>query len=100
MRCHTRGCTPGLIVTHLEGVTGLPIWTAYEPLDDAARKAPWRSWWTPKRIAVASVIGLVLGAPLLLGHGVEAALLNLVGLGIAALLVWRFTRRLRRWVRW
>ena len=99
VRCHTRGCTPGLIVTHMEGVTGLPIWTAYEPLDDAARKAPWRSWWTPRRIAVASVIGLVLGAPLLLGHGVEAALLNLVGLGIAGLLVWRFTRRLRRWTR-
>ena len=99
VRCHTRGCSRGLVITHLEAVVGLPIWNAYEPVNNAARKAPWRSWWTPKRIAVAGIITLVVAAPLLLGHGVEAALLNLVCLGVAAMLVWRFTRRLRRWVR-
>ena len=99
VRCHTRGCTHGLVVTHLEALVGLPIWNAYEPVDDPPGKSRWLSWWTSKRIAVASVIALVLGAPLLLGHGVEAAFLNLVGLGIAALLVWRFIRRLRRWFR-
>ena len=98
MRCHTRGCSRGLVVTHLEGVIGLPIWNAYEPVSDTARKPPSRSWWTPKRTAVAGVTALVVAAPLLLGHGVEAAFLNLVCLGICALLVWRFTRRLRRWV--
>jgi len=99
VRCHTRGCSRGLIVTHLEAVIRLPIWNAYEPVDDTARRAPWRRWWTPKRIAVAGVVALVLGAPLLLGHGLEMALLNLACLGICALLVWRFTRRIRRWIR-
>ena len=100
VRCHTGGCTRGLVVTHLEALIGLPIWNAYEPVSDTALKARWPSWWTPKRIAVAGVITLVVAPPLLLGHGVEAAILNLVGLGVAALLVWRFTRRLKRWVRW
>ena len=100
VRCHTRGCTPGLVVTHLEALVGLPIWNAYEPVADPPGKSRWLSWWTPKRIAVASAIALVLGAPLLQGHGVEAAFLNLVCLGIVSLLVWRFTRRLRRWIRW
>lgn len=99
VRCHTRGCSRGLVITHLEAVIGLPIWNAYEPVGDTARKVPWRSWWTPKRTAVAGVIALVVAPPLLLGQGVEAALLSLVGLGVAALLAWRFTRRLRRWVR-
>ena len=99
LRCHTRGCSRGLIVTHLEAVVGLPIWNANEPVSGTARRESWRSWWTPKRIAVTGLIALVAAPPLLLGHGVEAAFLNLVGLGVAALLVWRFIRRLKRWVR-
>ena len=99
VRCHTRGCSRGLVITHLEAVVGLPIWNAYEPVNNAGRKAPWRSWWTPKRIAVAGLIALVATPPLLLGHGVETAILNLIALGLAGLLVWRFIRRLRRWVR-
>ena len=96
-RCHTRGCTRGMVITHLEALVGLPIWTAYEPVGDAP-KMSWRKWWTPKRTAVAGVIALVVAAPLLLGHRPEAAILNLVGQGVAALLVWRLTRRIRRWV--
>ena len=98
VRCHTRGCTRGLVITHLEALVGLPIWTAHEPVGDAPKRS-WRKWWTPKRTVVAGVIALVVAAPLLLGHGVEAAILNLVGLGIAALLVWRLSRRIRRWIR-
>ena len=100
VRCHTRGCSRGLVITHLEAAIGLPIWNAYEPMTNEPRKAPWRDWWTPKRTAVAGLIALVVAAPLLAGHGIEGASLNLVGLGVAGLLVWRFTRRLRRWVRW
>ena len=99
MRCHTGGCSRGLVVTQLEALIGLPIWTAYEPVSDADDKAPKRSWWTPKRIAVAGVIALVVAAPLLLGLGAETTFLNLVGLGIGALLVWRLTRRFKRWTR-
>ena len=97
VRCHTRGCSRGLVITHLEALVGLPIWSAYEPVSDSPKRS-WR-WWTPKRTAVAGVIALVVAAPLPLGLGVEAAILNLVGLGVAALLVWRFTRRTRRWSR-
>ena len=99
VRCHTRGCSRGLVITHLEAIIGLPIWNAYEPVSDPARRPPGQIWWTPKRVAVAGVITLVVAPPLLLGYGVEAALLNLIALGIAGLLVWRFTRRIRRWVR-
>ena len=35
VRCHTGGCTRGHIVTALEGLIGLPIWTAYEPVAEA-----------------------------------------------------------------
>lgn len=101
-RCHTRGCSRGLIITQLEGVIGLDIWNAYEPARDTSRKW-WRKWWTPKRIAVVGVVAVtvvvVVAAPLPLGRGAETAFLNLVGLGIGALLIWRFARRFRRWNR-
>ena len=99
VRCHTGGCTRGLVVTHLEALIGLPIWNAYEPVTDEPRKARWQEWWTPKRIAVAGVIVLVVAVPLLRGHGVEMAILNLVGLGVGALLVWRLVRRFKQWAR-
>ncbi|MDE2822769.1 MAG: hypothetical protein OXK79_04615, partial [Chloroflexota bacterium] len=101
-RCHTGGCSRGLIITQLEGATGLDIWNAYEPARDAPRTW-WRKWWTPKRIAVVGVVAVtvvvVVAAPLLLGRGAETAFLNLVGLGIGALLIWRLARRFRRWIR-
>ena len=40
VRCHTRGCGKGVIVTELEELVGLDIWTAYEPVSDAAVKGP------------------------------------------------------------
>ena len=45
------------------------------------------------------MIALVSAAPLLLGLGAETAVLNLVGLGVGALLVWRIVRRVKRWIR-
>ena len=55
VRCHTGGCSRGVVLTHLESLVGLPIWTAYEPVSDAAVKAPAKrrggsesgSWWPP-----------------------------------------------------
>ena len=97
IRCHTAGCSKGVVITELEVLIGLPIWTAYEPVSDAAVKAPEkRPWWKRKRFAVAGVVALVVAAPLITGDG-EFFVLNLVGLGIGALLLRRFmVRKLRR----
>ena len=88
-----------MVITHLEALIGLPIWTAYAPVRDAAVKAPEkRRWW--KRVVVPAVVALVVAAPLVTGD-VEVFALNLVGLGIGALLLRRFpvrrtVRRFRR----
>ena len=93
VRCHTGGCSPGVVITELEALTGLPIWTAYEPVSEAAVKAPEkRPWW--KRVWVPAVVALVIAAPLITGD-VELFALNLVGLGIGALLLRRFRPRRR-----
>ena len=100
-RCHTRGCSRGLVITQLEALVGLPIWTAFEPVPDAAAKAPEkRPWWKRKKVVAAGVVALVVAAPLLT-LDVELFFLNLVGLGIGWLLLRRFlvrrtVRRFRR----
>ena len=102
VRCHTGGCTRGHIVTAIEAVIGLPIWTAYEPVVAAPIAAPEEQpWWKRKRVIVAGVVALVVAAPLLT-LDIELFFLNLFGLGIGALLLRRFlvrrspVRRFRR----
>jgi len=101
VRCHTRGCSRGVVITQLEAVIGLPIWTAFEPVGYAAAKAPEkRPWWKRKKVVVAGVIALVVAAPLLT-LDLELFFLNLFGLGIGWLLLRRFmprsqSRRFRR----
>ena len=101
VRCHTGGCGAGVVITELEVLIGLPIWTAFEPVSDAGVKAPEkRPWWKRKKVVVAGVIALVVAAPLLT-LDLELFFLNLFGLGIGALLLRRFmprrtVRRFRR----
>ena len=101
VRCHTGGCSAGVVITELEVLVGLPIWTAYEPVSDAAVKAPEkRPWWKRKKVVVAGVVALVVAAPLLT-LDLELFFLNLVGLGLGWLLLRRFlvrrtVRRFRR----
>ena len=89
------------MITELEALVGLDIWTAYEPVSDARSRAPEkRPWWKRKPVIVAGVVALVVAAPLLT-LDVELFFLNLVGLGIAWLLLRRFmprrqSRRFRR----
>ena len=91
-RCHTGNCGKGVVITELEVLVGLPIWTAYEPVSNAAAKAPEkRPWWKRKRVVVAGIVALVIAAPLITGDG-ELVFLNLVGLGIGWLLLRRFMR--------
>ena len=93
VRCHTGGCSRGVVLTHLEALVGLPIWTAYEPVAEVAGQAPEkRPWWKRKRVVVAAVVALLVAAPLITGDG-ELVVLNLVGLGIGWLLLRRFMRR-------
>ena len=62
-------------------------------MSDAAVKAPEKlPWWKRKRVVVAGVVALVVAAPLITGD-VEVFVLNLVGLGIGALLLRRFLAR-------
>ena len=87
VRCHTGGCTRGAIVTELEALIGLPIWTAYQSEAGAERKR-----WSKRRLGLAAgAVALLLAAPLALGVGIEAAALNAAGLGIVALVVRRLT---------
>ena len=102
VRCHTGGCGAGVVITELEELVGLPIWTAYEPVVDAPVAASEKQpWWKRKRVIVAGVVALVVAAPLLT-LDLELFFLNLFGLGIGALLLRRFlvrrspVRRFRR----
>ena len=93
IKCHTGGCSAGVVITELEALIGLPIWTAYEPVRDAAVTPPEkRPWWKQRRVIVPVVVALVIAAPLITGDG-ELFALNLVGLGIGALLLRRFMPR-------
>ena len=93
VRCHTGGCGRGVIVTEMETLIGQSIWTAYEPVPDAAIKVPEkRPWWKRRKVVIAGVVALVVAAPLLT-LDVELFFLNLVGLGIGWLLLRRFLVR-------
>jgi len=93
VRCHTGGCSKGVIVTELEVLIGLPIWATYEPVAEVADKTPERRpCWKRKRAVVAGIVALVIAAPLITGDG-ELVFLNLIGLGIGWLLLRRFMRQ-------
>ena len=51
-----------------------------------------RFLWRHKRLALALAVGLLIVAPLLTGSGGGTFFLNLLGLGIAALVVRRIAR--------
>ncbi len=95
VRCHTGGCTRGQVVTALEGLIGLPVWTAYEPIPETAAPAP-RRRWPGRRIALVAGAALLLAAPLLLGHGVETAVANAGAFGVAGVLLAGLPGRTRR----
>ena len=89
VRCHTGGCGRGVIVTELEALIGLPIWTVSDPRAKARQKRP---WWKRRKVVVAGVVALIVAAPLLT-LDLELFFLNLFGLGIGWLLLRRFVRR-------
>ncbi|MYD92896.1 MAG: hypothetical protein F4Y02_04230 [Chloroflexi bacterium] len=93
VRCHTGGCGPGVVITELEELVGLPIWTAFEPVPVAQAKASEKApWWKSKKVWVPAVVALLIATPLLT-MDLELFFLNLFGLGIVALLLRRFLAR-------
>ena len=95
VRCHTGGCTRGHIVTAIEAVIGLPIWTAYEPVAETPPVAA-RGRWPWRRVALVAGAALLLAAPLALGHGLEMAAANVAALGVAGALLAGLPGRTRR----
>jgi len=92
-KCHTGGCSPGVVITEMEVLTGLPIWTTLEPVVEPVEKATEKQpWWKRNKVVVAGLIAVVVAAPLLT-LDMELFFLNLVGLGIGWLLLRRFMRR-------
>ena len=64
VKCHTGGCSAGVVITELEALIGLPIWTAYAQVTDAPVKASGQQpWWKRKRVMVAGAVALVIAAP-------------------------------------
>ena len=95
VRCHSGGCTRAHVITALEGVVGLPIWTAYEPQAEAPPDAP-RRRWPGRKLALVAGAALLLAAPLVLGHGLEMAAANVAALGVAGALLTGLPGRTRR----
>ena len=92
VRCHTGGCSTGVVITELEALIGLPIWTAFEPVVSAVSAEVRKPWWKRKKVVVPALVALVVAAPLLT-LDLELFFLNLVGLGIGWLLLRRFMLR-------
>ena len=92
IKCHTGGCSKGVVITEIEALIGLPIWTAYEPVSDTSARAPEKRPWWKRKPVVGGVVALLVAAPLLTLDG-ELVFLNLVGLGIGWLLIRRFVPR-------
>ena len=96
VRCHTGGCTRAHIITAIEGLIGLPVWTAYEPADGAPATAVRARRWPWPRLAYWGGGALALALPLLLGHSAEVAALNAAGYSIGGLLAMQLVLGWRR----
>ena len=87
VRCHTGGCTRAHVITAIEGLIGLAIWTAYEPAARGPAAVARVKRWIKPRLTFWTAGALMLALPLLLGHGFEAALLNVGAFGVAVALL-------------
>ena len=90
VRCQTGDCTRAHAVTAIEGVIGLPIWTAYAPAGAAPATAAPAHFVTTERLLFWCGGALALAVPLLLGHGYDAALLNVIGYSLGYALMGHF----------
>ena len=98
VRCKSAGCSRERVIRSLEQLTGESIWSAYSAESGASTtqqaqanqtggtdNAGGRTW----RLALASIVVLLLAAPLVMGFDLQVAVLNAVGLGWAGWLAHR-----------
>ena len=91
VRCHTRGCSRDEAVAGLEAATGAAIGSAYAPMARSAGRFDWLvqglMWW--------GTAALLFAVTLLLGLGLQAAILTWLGYGIGGLIISRPLARLQ-----
>ena len=76
VRCHTGGCSREVAIAGLETATGLSIRSAYAPTDRPVDRLWWLRDWPWERLAWWGTAALTFAAPLLVGLGLQAAILN------------------------
>ena len=93
VRCHTRGCSRDVAMAGLETATGLSIQNAYAPTGRPVDRLWWLKHWPWERLAWWGTAALAFAAPLLVGLGLQAAILNCLGYGIGSWLTGRLLLR-------
>ncbi|MYA00638.1 MAG: hypothetical protein F4Y35_02515 [Chloroflexi bacterium] len=96
VRCRSAGCSRERIIRSLETATGEAVWSAYSsdasaaapagPAAITANTARGLDW----RVIAAPFAIVLLAAPLVAGHDLQVAALNVFGLGWAGWLCRRF----------
>ena len=85
VKCHTRGCSRNEAIAGLEAATGAAIGSAYAPTARPVDRFAWLMqslvWW--------GAAALLFAVTLLLGLGLQAAILTWLGYGIGGLLIGR-----------
>ena len=93
VRCHTRGCSHDGAIAGLEAATGAAIRSAYAPTARSVDGLWWLREWPWERLAWYGTAALTFAAPLLVGLGAQAAILNCLGYGIGSWLMGRLLLR-------
>ena len=89
VRCHTRGCSRDVAMAGLETATRLSIRSAYVPTGRPVDRLWWLKDWPWERLAWWGAAAMVFAAPMLVGLGLQAAILTCLGYGIGGLLIGR-----------
>ena len=97
VRCHTRGCSRDVAMAGLETATGLSIQNAYAPTGRPVDRLWWLKHWPWERLAWYGAAALTFAAPLLVGLGAQAAILNCLGYVIGSWLMGRLLLRRPAW---
>ena len=97
-RCLSGDCAPQLAADALGAQAGWLVRgpTAYEPLVQPVDRFWWLTNWPRWRVAWNGGAALAFAAPLLLGHGLEDALLTLIGYSAGSWLMAKLISQPRR----